>query len=61
MACDFCKGIECHEDEEADITVYIAFDNSLEIDDSRGNTTFMSIRYCPMCGQDMREATHADS
>ena len=54
MSCGFCTGLECFFGEDADITAYVAYDNDLEIDDSNGNTAFMPMRYCPMCGDELR-------
>ena len=54
MSCAWCLGTECFHDEEVDITAYITFDNTLEIDDCAGNTAFMPVKFCPNCGDDLR-------
>lgn len=60
MACDFCREVECHVDERADVTVYVTLGDLLAVDVGGSCVTLVPIRYCPMCGQDMREAIHAD-
>lgn len=52
--CEYCDGTEAFVDEKTGITLYIAYDNTLEID-SDGGTSFWNINNCPMCGRNLRK------
>ena len=51
--CEYCDGKEAFVDEQTGVTVYLTFDNDLEID-TDGGTSFWSINNCPMCGRELR-------
>lgn len=60
MACDYCNGLECHVDGATYLTVYVTPDGCLAVDDGSSYTAMVPIRYCPWCGQDLREVTCAE-
>lgn len=68
MACDFCREIERVADQTSGVEIHITLNDRLTVDRryeyreyEYGETASFVIRYCPMCGQDLRKVIHADS
>jgi hypothetical protein len=64
MACDFCREIErVTADQSSGTVMYVTLNDRLTVDTGYGfeETASFTIKYCPMCGQDLREVINADS
>lgn len=59
VACDMCRGVGVIEAPWAE--VWIDPDNCLRVENMVGGTIRIPIRYCPECGQDLREVISADT